>query len=212
MPTAMPALRELNDAMPPRYAADSLPEDQTLFLLGLICDHKTDRFIEAEFKAKFETTLSKSALSRWRKAQGDELADRALLVRYQAKQLLEDLKEEKNVDKFTVVMQSIEDRLLTAMSEVNKQDPVKLIVIQQEEKRRALKLKELELKERALELETERLHGVALDRVKLGEEYAADLLEYIGEDPEGLRWFQRHAQSFQEFIKGKYEAGAVARP
>jgi hypothetical protein len=192
--------------MPPRYAADSLPQEQTLFLLGLICDHKTNRFIEAEFKEKFGVKLSKSALARWRKVAGDELADRAMLVKLQSAQMVEALGARPDADKFQLVMKGMQDHLLTAMSEVNRQSPAQLIIIHQEELRRKLRERELELKERALDLERERVHGVALDRAALGEEYAADLLEYIGEDPEGLRWFQRHAKPFQESLKKKYAA------
>lgn len=191
--------------MPPRFVVESLPEEQFEFLLKAIANGGTDRSIPLAFEKEFKVKLAKSSLARWRSAAGDELADRYRFVRYQAKQLQEDLQLE-DADKYKVVIDNIEDRLLTATKEIISQDPLKLLGIQQEEKRRALKLREIELKESALELERERLHGVALDRVKLGEEYATDLLEYIGEDPEGLRWFQRHAQTFQEFISRKYAA------
>jgi len=189
--------------MPPRHKVEQLPVEQFEFILKEIANGGTDRSISLAFEKEFKTKLSKSSLARWREAAGNELADRYRFVRFQAKQLQEDLKLE-DADKYKVVIENIEDRLLTATKEIISQDPIKLLSIQQEEKRRNLKERELALKERALDLEKERVHGVALDRVKLGEEYAADLLDYIGEDAEGLRWFQRHAKPFQEFIQKKH--------
>jgi len=124
-------------------------------------------------------------------------------VRFQAEQLLEDLKAEDK-DKYQIVVESIEARLLTATKELMAQDPLKLLGFRQNEENRKVKLRELELKERALDLERERVHGVALDRAKLGEEFSADLLEYIGADAEGLRWFTKHLKPFNEFIANKY--------
>lgn len=189
-----------------RHTVERLPDDQLQFVIDLIIDGETDREISLHFEDKFTAKLPKSSLARWRKTAGDQLAENFRLARYTAKQFIEDAKLDPDVDKYQVFLESVEDRLLTATREVHQQDPFKLVLIQQEEKRRNLKERELALKERALDLDRERLHGVALDRVKLGEEYAADLLEYIGEDPEGLRWFQRHAQLFQTFISKKYAA------
>ena len=189
--------------MPRRHAAEQLPYEQFKFLIDCIVNHKTDRAIEALFKEKFNQTLSKSAIGRWRDVAGDELARAFMLTRYQAEQLLNDIKKE-GADKFEVVIDNIEDRLLTAMAEGISQDPLKLLQIRQEESRRRQKDRDLDLKERALDLERERVHGVALDRVKLGEEFSSDLLEYIGNDAEGLTWFRKHAKPFIEFIQKKH--------
>jgi hypothetical protein len=191
--------------MAPKFTVETLPDEQFEFVINAIINGDTNREISASFKATFNTELAKSSLARWREVTGDELAERYKLARYQAKQLLEDL-DQKDADKFSVVMGNIEDRLLVATKEVISQDPIKLLGIQQEERRHQLKREELELRRAALDLEKEKVHGVALDRVKLGEEYAGDLLEYIGSEPEGLRWFSRHVKPFQEFIKSKYAA------
>ncbi len=190
--------------MPPRHAVEQLPDEQFQFVINAIIAGDTDREISAAFQKEFKSPLSKSALARWRQVTGDELAERYKLARYQAKQLIEDLKEDPNVDKHGLVMASIEDQLLIATKKVITQDPFKLLIIQQEEKRRGLKREELQLKREHLELDREKLRGAALDRVKLGEEYSADLLEYIGSDAEGLRWFQRHLKKFSEFLQAKY--------
>jgi len=196
--------------MPPRYAVENLPAEQFEFILKAIANGGTDRSITLSFEKEFkevDAKLSKSSLARWREAAGNELAERYRFVRYQAKQLQEDLKLE-DADKYQIVIDNIEDRLLTATKEIIAENPLKLLGIQQEEKRRQLKEAELQLKREALDLEREKLRGAAVDRVKLGEEYFSDLLEYIGEDPEGLRFFQRHAKKFSEFLQIKYAAEA----
>ena len=194
--------------MPPRHAVEKLPNEKFEFLIEAIANGGTDRSIAFAFEETFKKKLAKSSLARWRKAAGDELADRYRFVRYQAKQLQEDLQLE-DADKYKVVIDNIEDRLLTASKEIIRTDPLKLLGIQQEEKRRQLKEQELDLKRQALDLEKEKLRGAALDRVKLGQEYAADLLEFIGSDPDGLRWFQRNAKKFNEFLQTKYAKTAA---
>jgi len=189
--------------MPSRHAVEKLPDEQFQFVINAIINGDTDREISAAFHRTFNSQLSKSSLGRWRQVTGDELAERYRLTRYQAKQLLEDLQGDET-DKYKVVLDNIEDRLLTATKEIIATDPIKLLGIQQEEKRRQLKQEELALKREHLELDRERLRGAALDRVKLGDEFSADLLEYIGNDPEGLRFFQRHAKKFAEFLRTKY--------
>jgi hypothetical protein len=193
--------------MPPKYTVETLPDEQFQFVINAIINGDTNREISASFKAEFNAELAKSSLARWREVTGDELAERYKLARFQAKQLLENL-DQKDVDKFSVVMSNIEDRLLIATKDVIAQDPIKLLGIQQEERRHQLKREELQLKREALALDKEKLRGAALDRVKLGEEYSADLLEYIGADADGLRWFRKHLKNFLEFIKNKYAAEA----
>lgn len=189
--------------MPRRSAVAELPPEQFEFVIHAILDNLTDREISAQFKTKFGKRLAKSSLNRWRATAGNELADRFRLARFQARQLLENV-EGDDADAYQLLMRDIEDRLLTATREVITSDPIKMLRIRQEEERRRLKERELDVRREHLELERERLRGVAIDRVQLGEEYTRDLLDYIGSDAEGLRWFQRHAKSFNEFVKTKY--------
>ena len=191
--------------MPRRHAVAELPAEEFEFVIQAILDNLTDREISAAYKEKFGKRLAKSSLNRWRESAGNELADRYRLARYQAKQLLVDLKDEE-AGSYQVVIRNIEDRLLTATREIIASDPVKMLRIRQEEEKRRLKERELEVRKEHLELERERLRGVAVDRAKLGEEFIEDLLAFIGDDAEGLRWFKRHAKSFDEFIKQKYAA------
>jgi hypothetical protein len=186
-----------------RHVVRDLDEAQFDFVVNAIIAGDTDREISLSFEQTFGQPLAKSSLNRWRKSAGDELADRYRLARFQAKQLLTDLKEEDE-DKFQVVIRSIEDRLLTATREVISKDPVKLLKIRQEEERRRLREKELALKREQIDLEREKLRGAAVNKIELTEEFLSDLLEYIGTDPEGLRWYTLHTKKFAEFLRSKY--------
>lgn len=195
--------------MPRRHVVKDLSGEEFDFVIRRIIDGDTDREISVAFNAEFDKTLAKSSLNRWRKAAGDELAERYRLARFQANQLLEDLKEEKDANKFQVVMSSIEDRLLAATREVIAKDPVKLLQIRQEEERRRLKELEIGLKRDQLELDREKLRGAQIDRVALGEEFSRDLLEFIDDDPTGLRWFTGNVKKFNEFLRQKHGASEV---
>jgi len=188
-----------------RSVVKDLNEAEFDFVINAIIAGGTDREISLAFESEFGKRLAKSSLNRWRKSAGDELADRYRLARHQARQLTENLKEEDQ-DKYQIVIRSIEDRLLTATREVIAKDPVKLLKVRQEEERRRLKEKELELRREQLALEREKMRGAAVDRAALGVEFTSDLLEYLGADPEGLTFFKRHAKKFNEFIKEKYAA------
>ncbi|MGB8510877.1 MAG: hypothetical protein WCD76_21065 [Pyrinomonadaceae bacterium] len=186
-----------------RHVVKDLSEVEFDFVLNAIMGGQTDREISIEFEHDFGKRLAKSSLNRWRTSAGDELADRYRLARFQARQLLIDLKEEDR-DKYQIILSNIEDRLLTATREVLAKDPVKLLKIRQEEERRRLREKELELRREQIQFEREKLHGAAINKIELSSGFLADLLEYIGEDANGLRWFQGNAKKFEEYLKGKY--------
>lgn len=183
--------------MPPRHAVDQLPDDQFQFVIDAIIDGQTDREISASFNAKFNTKLSKSALARWRDVTGDELAERYRLTKFQAKQLLEDLKLE-DADKFKVVIDNIEDRLLTAMREVIATDPIKLLGVQQEERRRALKERELDLRERAqafTEEQAKKQEQLQHDRLAIGASAWQFILSFLlGREPQAADLLTKHSE------------------
>jgi hypothetical protein len=191
--------------MPRRSTVNALPDDQFEFVIREILNGATDRELSAAFQAQFKKRLPKSSLGRWREATGNELAERYRLARFQARKLLEDMKLE-DADKHQVLMQTIEDRLLTATREVIATDPLKLLRISQAEQKRKLQEQRLALEREKVELERERLRGVKVDRVALFTEFAADLLAYIGTDAEGLRWINKHLKKFGEFIQQKHGA------
>src|SRR5689334_16853104 len=136
-----------------RSKVTQLNPDQFNFVVESIVAGRTDREICAGFKQAFEQDLAKSSLNRWRKQAGNELAERYRLARYQAAQLLVDLKKDENADKFQVVIENIEDRLLTATREVIALDPVKMLQLRLDEEKRRLKQRELDLKAKQIELE-----------------------------------------------------------
>lgn len=186
-----------------RHVVKDLSPDEFDFVVREIMNGATDRELSASFEREFGKRLAKSSLNRWRKAAGDELADRYRLARFQARQLIEDLKEEENPNKYQILIRSIEDRLLTATREVISKDPVKLLQIRQEEERRRLREQELELKREQVALERERLRG-SVDKGAVVNEFLSALLEYIGDDADGLRFFKRHAKAISAFLKEKY--------
>jgi hypothetical protein len=169
--------------MPRRHAVESLPGEQLEWLLKAITNGGTDRAIAAGFHQEFKVKLSKSALHRWRKAAGDELADRYRFVRLQARQLVEDLKDE-GADKHDLLISNIEDRLLTAAGEIISQDPIKLLGIQQEERRQRLRERELKLKERTqqfVEDQAQRATSLQVDRFRIAAETWNFILAYVKE-------------------------------
>jgi len=187
-----------------RHVVNDLPLEQREWIFEKILDgRQSDRKICQEFQQTFRRPLSKSAFGRWRNAVGDDLADHYESLRQVAAQLKKSLKQE-DADGYQIILRTIEDRLLTAQREIISADPLKLIAVTQEEGKRRLQQQMIDLQRDKLALEREKLRGVAVDRGKLTGEFLADLLEYIGEDPEGLRWFKKRAKGFESFIGGKY--------
>lgn len=200
--------------MPPRHAVEQLPDEQFQFVINSIINGDTDREISAAFQKQFSAALSKSALARWRQVTGDELAERYRLTRFQAKQLLEDLKEDGGADKFEIVIGNIEDRLLTATKEVIAQDPVKLLQIRQEESRRRLKERELQLKERAQAFQEQQARkGDELqhDRLKIGAEVWQFILSYLlNKEPQAADLLTKHNQEILNGLEDHLEKNQAA--
>ena len=186
-----------------RHVVRDLNDEQFTFVIEAIIHGLTDRELSAAFQKQFDQKLAKSSLNRWREAAGNELADRYRLARYQATQLLTDL-ETEDADKFQVVIGNIEERLLTATREVISSDPVKLLRIRLDEEKRRLKEREITLKERQLDLEIEKAKGTKLDLAALPEQIAEHLLNFIGEDPAGLKWFKGNVKALIEYLEEKY--------
>jgi hypothetical protein len=187
-----------------RNKVEKLPETEFDFVIRAVTNGRTDREISAEFEAAFGSKLDKNSINRWRSTVGEELADRYKLARFQAKQLREDLALE-DADDYQNVIKNIEERLLTATREVVRQDPVKLLMVRQQEEKMRLKRDEIELKQKQLEFDRER-HKGAIDRLKVGAETMTDFLEYVESDAEAVGFLTRHLKPFGEFLKAKYAA------
>lgn len=187
-----------------RNKVEKLPETEFDFVIRAVTNGRTDREISADFEAAFGKELDKNSINRWRNTVGNELADRYRLARFQAKQLREDLALDDTED-YQNVIKNIEERLLTATREVVRQDPVKLLMVRQQEEKMRLKRDEIELKQKQLEFDREK-HKNQIDRVKVGAETMTDFLEFVGSEPEAIGFLTRHLQPFGEYLKTKYAA------
>lgn len=185
-----------------RNKVEQLKETEFDFVIRAVTNGRTDREISADFEREFDQKLDKNSINRWRNTVGEELADRYRLARFQAKQMREDLALEDS-DDYQNVIKNIEERLLTATREVVRQDPVKLLMVRQQEEKMRLKRDEIELKGKQLEFDREK-HKNAIDRVKVGAETMTDFLEYVGADAESIGFLTRHLQPFGDFLKSKY--------
>jgi len=185
----------------------SLSDEQIEFVIYQILDGETDRAISAAFEKAFELPLPKSSLHNWRRAAGNELADRYRIARAQAKILREDLKLDEGED-YRNVIKNIEERLLTATREVIHADPMKLLVARQDEERIRLKREQLELKREEHAFNRQRFLGTLTDPAKQAVEFMTEFFDYLKDDPDGVRFVQRHAKPFNEFITAKYAAGS----
>jgi hypothetical protein len=183
--------------MPRRSTVAQLPAEQLDFVIRAILDGDTDREISHAFHTQFKKKLAKSSLSRWRAVAGNELADRYRLARFTANQLLADIKEE-DADKYQVVIEDIEDRLLTATREAITTDPIKLLRIRQQEEKFRLKQRELDLKEKQLEAQRQRAEREANlhnDRFRI----AAETWQFI------LLWFTQNNPSVADLLTASSE-------
>lgn len=190
-----------------RHVVRDLNDEQFTVVIEAIIDGQTDREISAGFERQFGQPLAKSSINRWRTQAGTELAERYRLARYQAKQLLTNLNQD-DADKFQVVIGNIEDRLLTATREVIAKDPVKLLRIRLDEEKRRLKEREIALKERQLEHELEKLRSSQVDVAGLPAQIIEYLLEFIGTEAAGLKWFSANAKSLEKFLTERYATQA----
>ena len=162
-------------------AIESLSNEELEFVLRTILDGATDRKLSASFEAEFGKRLSKSAIARWRDRAGDELKHTYLGARLQALQLKKDLKKE-GVANYELIIENLEDRLLTATQKAVQADPVKVLRISVDEQKRKLKERELDLKESDLALRREKQErdaALKTDRFKV----ASDMWKFM------LAWF-----------------------
>jgi hypothetical protein len=188
-----------------RHTVSDLPPDQIDFVVRSIIGGLTNREISAGFAKQFPgKRLSKSALNRWQKASGHELVERYQFARCQAKEILEGLKLEPEADKFQVIIGDLENRLLISAREVIAADPVRMMKIRLDEENRRLKSRELDLKEKQLELELAK--AKAIDPAAMPNQVLEYLLEFIGDDAAGLRWFSAKSKSLEQFLTRKYAA------
>lgn len=194
-----------------RHIVEQLDDTQFDFVVRLILAGRTDREICADFEAKFkEASLGKSSLHRWRKAAGNELAERYRLKRFQARTFVEQLKDEGievKEDKYKSVIENLEDHLLTAERELIAQNPAKLLLARQREENFRLKRDQLELKKQELAFEREkfeRTQNIAADRLKIGGLAWQFILSFLlKKEPAAVDALTRHSDEILDGL-GEY--------
>jgi len=191
--------------MPKRSKVDTLPDDQRHFIVDHILAGEGDHEISLSFEDRFQKKLTKNSLSAWRKTARRALAERYRVARDQARELLENLKLEPDADKHQVLIESIEDHLLAAVAQVNAQDPFKLLLIQQEEKRRHLRQRELQLRERAQtfqEEQVEKSETLRRDRFAIAVELWRFVLDYLlTKEPAAVELLTRHSKDLLDGLE-----------
>lgn len=198
--------------MPPRHKVDKLPDDQLQFVIDRILNGDTDREISISFEDEFKTRLSKSSLSRWRNSAAADNLDRYKFTRFLARKVVEDLGKQPDADKHALLVENIEDHLLNAAREVNKTDAHKLMLIQQEERRRKLRERELDLKERAqtfAEEQARKSEQLEKDRFAIGADTWRFILAFMKEkDPTAVDALLKHNEALLEGLETYLENAA----
>lgn len=190
-----------------KATVEKLPDDQFDFVVGAILNGWTDREISSQFEKLFGVPLPKSSLHSWRKRAGDELAERYRLKRFQVRSFVEQLKNEGidvTEDRYGHIIDSLEDHLLTNERNLVASDPVKLLGLRQEDERLKIKRETLDLKREQIALERQKLLGTLVDPAKQAVEFLTEFFEYLKDDPEGVRFVQKHAKTFNEYVTAKY--------
>jgi len=184
-----------------------LPDDRFDFVIAAILNGWTDREISSQFEKAFAEPLPKSSLHSWRKKAGDELAERYRLKRFQVRSFVEQIRSEGvdvSDDKYAHIIDSLEDHLLTNERDLIAQNPIKLLVARQEDERLKIKRETLDLKREQIALERQKLLGTLIDPAKQAVEFLTEFFEYLKDDPDGVRFVQKHAKDFNEYVTAKY--------
>ena len=188
-----------------------LPEDQFEFVMKCLADGKTDREVEAAFAAKFPgSKCPKSSLGRWRESVGDEFVEHYKITRFLAKSIVEKLNAsgvDTTDDRYKQIIEGIEDTMLTKTREIFAQDPMKLLVVRQEDEKLRIKREQMELNREKLVLERQKLLGMSTNPVKQGTEFMTELFDYLKDDADGVRFLKKHTRPFIEHLEAKYAEG-----
>ncbi len=166
----------------------------------------TDSEIITTVKVEFDIELAHSSFNRWRKAAGEELAERYKAKRFLVRSFVEKLKNEGievKDDKYSQIIQNLEDHLLTSERELIEQNPLKLLHARQDDERLKLQREKLELQRSQLEFEREK-HQNSVDRVQIGADTMTDFIEYADSDIEIIQLLTKHLKPFGEHLKAKY--------
>lgn len=192
-----------------RKTVEKLSEVEFEAVIQMIVDGKTDIEISSEFETKFNKPLPKSSFNRWRRNVGTNLVDTYKTQRIIARTIADDLKNEKDADKYQVIIENLEDFLLTAAKKLYTEKPLKLLFARQEDKRLEHKANELQLKKDLLEFEREkfeRTQNLQNDKFKIGSEVWKVILAYfLQNDPTLADAITKHSEGLLEKIGEQLE-------
>lgn len=185
-----------------------LPEQQFEFVIKCLADGKTDREVESAFAEMFPgEKCPKSSLGRWRESVGDEFVEHYKITRFLAKSIVEKLNAsgvDTGDDRYKQIIEGIEDTMLTKTREIFAQDPMKLLVVRQEDEKLRIKRETLDLKREQIALDRQKMLGTLVDPAKQAVEFLTEFFDYLKDDPQGVQFVQKHAKSFNEYVTAKY--------
>lgn len=195
-----------------KSTVEKLLDEQFDFVIGEILDGRTDREISAAFEAKYDQPLPKSSLNTWRNTAGNELAERYRMKRFQVRSFVEQLKTEGfeiGEDKYALLIENLEDHLLTAERDLIASDPLKLLGARQEDERLRIKREQIDLNRKKLEFEREKHErdaAVRVDRLKIAAEVWKYLLFWCSEnEPHLADGLTRNSSAILAGIEGHVE-------
>jgi hypothetical protein len=180
-----------------RHLVATLPDDEREFIItSYIGGCKTARALSAAYKQQFKKPLSKSSVQRWLSAIGEDLIEKYDLQNQVANQIVANLKNEGLADKHAVIIENIRNWSLTGLHDLITADPLALIKIQQEEKKREQKDREIQLKERAQSFTEEQVRKseqLQHDRLAIALDVWKFIYAYLlKEDPAGADVLTKH--------------------
>lgn len=164
-----------------KHAVTKLNQEQFTFVVEQIVNGATDVDVCTNFEERFERPLAKSSLNRWRKAGGENLADKYRLIRFQTANLIEKLEETGSTD-YEVLKSYVEDFLLANPAKLGDAKPADLLHFQQEDRRIELRRRELDIKEKHLEFQREQAaaaRSLKADRFQIASQVWQIVLAYF---------------------------------
>ncbi|HQZ81639.1 MAG TPA: hypothetical protein PLR83_00335 [Pyrinomonadaceae bacterium] len=195
-----------------RSTVEKLLDEQFDFVIRQILDGRTDREISAAFEDRYGEALPKSSLNTWRNSAGNELAERYRLKRFQVRSFVEQLKSEGvdvAEDHYSMIIQSLEDHLLTAERDLVANDPLKLLAARQEDERLKIKREQIALNRQKLDFEKEkheREAAVRVDRLAIGASVLKFFLFWLNDnEPHVADVVTRRGGAIAEALEGFIE-------
>jgi hypothetical protein len=197
-----------------RHLVATLPDNEREFIIKSYIDgKKTARSLSAAYEKEFNKPLPKSSIHRWLSAIGEDLIEKYDLQNQIANQIVSNLQKEGIADKHAVIIENIRNWTLTGLHDLIKADPIQLIKIQQEEKKREQKDQELALKTRQQAFTEEQAlksEQLEKDRFAIGAQTWQFVLAYLKEkDTVAVDALMKHSTELLEELENYLEKNAA---